>query len=186
MLGHHFGHYKAASKNTFLSKIHSKVCDIVATNEISIDRWECRLTVMLEKFKGVTKVDKLRAILLIEADFNFINKLMFGSRLIKQCTKYENFPKELFGGLANKSAQEVSVNRRLVLDLFRLKRRNGAVAGVDATQCYDRIVHRLAILLSRNEGAPINPLICMFSAVQVMNYFLRTPFGDSPRSYGGR
>ena len=141
---------------------------------------------MIEKIKGVIKVDKLRAILLMEADFNFINKLMFGNRLIKQCTKYNRFPKELFGGLANKSAQEVGVNRRLVLDLFRLKRRNGAVTGVDATQCYDRTVHSLAILLSRNEGAPINPLICMFGAIQGMNYFLRTTFGDSKRSDVGR
>ena len=182
----HFGHYKAASKNNFLSNIHAKICDTAASNGISIDRWECGLTVMLEKIKGVIKVDKLRAILLMEADFNFINKLMFGNRLMKQCKKYNRFPKELFGGLENKSAQEVGVNRRLVLDLFRIKRRNGAVAGVDATQCYDRIVHSLAILLSRNEGAPINPLLCMFGAIQGMKYFLRTTFGDSERSYGGR
>ena len=141
---------------------------------------------MLERIKGVMKVDKLRAILLMKADFNFINKLMFESRLIKQCTKFKRFPKELYGGLTNRSAQEVGVNRRLVLDLFRVKRRNGAVAGVDATQCYDIIVHSLAILLSRNEGAPLNPLLCMFRAIQGMNYFLRTTFGDSSRSYGGR
>ena len=68
-----------------------------------------------------------------------------------------------------RSDQEVGVNRRLILDLFRVKRRNGAIAGVDATQCYDRIVHSLAILLSRNEGAPLNPLLCMFGAIQGMN-----------------
>ena len=182
----HFGHYKAASKNSTLSKIHASFCNVAATHGISIDRWECGLTVMLEKIKGVMKVDKLRAILLMEADFNFINKLMFGNRLIKQCTKFKRFPDELYGGLANRSAQEVGVNRRLILDLFRVKRRNGAIAGVDATQCYDRIVHSLAILLSRNEGAPLNPLLCMFGAIQGMNYFLRTTFGDSIKSYGGR
>ena len=127
-------------------------------------------------------------------DKSFINDIMIITGLNKnqteikrkQCIKYNRFPKELFGGLENKSAQEVGVNRRLVLDLFRIKRRNGAVAGVDATQCYDSIVHSLAILLSRNEGAPINPLLCMFGAIQGMNYFLRTTFGDSKRSYGGR
>ena len=113
---------------------------------------------MLEKIKGNIKVDKLRAILLMEADFNLINKLMFGHRLMRQCASHRRIPKELYGGLANKSSQEVAINRRLVLDIFCLKRRCGAVAGVDAAHYYDRIVHSLAILLSRNEGAPINPL----------------------------
>ena len=57
---------------------------------------------------------------------------------------------------------------------------------VDATQYYDRIVHSLAILLSKNEGTLINSLIFMFSAIQGTNYFLRTIFGNSKRSYGGR
>ena len=35
---------------------------------------------MLEKEKGVFKVDKLRAILLMEADFNMANKIIFGPR----------------------------------------------------------------------------------------------------------
>ena len=186
MSGRHFGHYKAASRNTYLSTIHSTFCHITASSGSSIDRWEQGLTVMLEKIKGNIIVDKLRAILLMEADFNFINKLMFGHRLIRNCTDHKRLPQELYGGLANRSAQEVAINRRLVLDTFRLKRRCGVVAGVDAAQCYDRIVHSLAILLSRNEGAPINPLLCMFGAIQGMTYFLRTTFGESTSSYGGR
>ena len=42
---------------------------------------------MLEKIEGNTKVDKLRAILLMEADFNQMNKLVFGHRMIKQSEK---------------------------------------------------------------------------------------------------
>ena len=39
---------------------------------------------MLEKIEGMTRVDKLRAILLMEADFNFLLKLIFGSRMMRQ------------------------------------------------------------------------------------------------------
>ena len=186
MSGRHFGHYKAASKNTFLTAIHSKFCNIASVCGTSINRWERGLTVMLEKIKGNIKVDKLRAILLMEADFNFFNKLMFGHRLMRQNILYKRMPQELYGGLPNRSAQEVGINRRLVLDIFRLKRRCGVVAGVDAAQCYDRIVHSLAILILRNEGAQINPLLCMFGAIQGMTYFLRTTFGESSTHYGGR
>jgi hypothetical protein len=39
---------------------------------------------MLEKKARVIKVDKLWAILLMEADFNFANKLVFGSQMIHE------------------------------------------------------------------------------------------------------
>lgn len=38
---------------------------------------------MLEKVAGVALVNKLRAILLMEADFNFHNKLIFGKWILK-------------------------------------------------------------------------------------------------------
>ena len=185
MSGRRFGHYKAAAKNKFLSNIHANFCNAVVIVGTSIPRWEKSLTVMLEKIKNNIKVNKLRAILLMEADFNFINKLMFGQCLMFQVRKYNRIPQELYGGLQNKLSQEVAINRRLSLDNFKLKRKNGAIAGVDATQCYDRIVHSLAILLARNEGAPINPLLSMFNAIQNMTYHIRTQFGDSEYSYGG-
>ena len=37
-------------------------------------RWQQGLNIMLEKHQGNCRVDKLRTILLYEADFNMINK----------------------------------------------------------------------------------------------------------------
>ena len=53
---------------------------------------------MLEKEAGVIKVDKLRAILLIEADFNFRNKLIFGKRMVDQAIEKDLLPEEIMGG----------------------------------------------------------------------------------------
>ena len=185
MSGRHFGHYKAASKNTYLTILHASFVNVASTTGLALSRWQKGLTVMLEKVAGNIKVDKLRAILLMEADFNFLNKLIFGKRLIQAVTTNHRLPRELYGGLNNRSAQEVAVNRRLSLDLFRLRRCNGAIAGVDATQCYDRIVHSLVSMLAQNEGAPLSTMRTMLSALQNMNYYLRTKFGESNCSYGG-
>ena len=38
--------------------------------------------VMMDKIAGIALVNKLRAILLMEADFNFHNKLIFGKRMV--------------------------------------------------------------------------------------------------------
>jgi len=62
-------------------------------------RWAKGLTVMLEKIEGNIKVDKLRAILLMEADFIQMNKLLFGHRMIKQSEKEKRIPDEAYGSI---------------------------------------------------------------------------------------
>jgi hypothetical protein len=74
----HFGHYKAVCKNDTLSEMHSVFVDIAVNSGFSPKRWQRGLTVMLEKKQGVILVNKLRAILLMEADFNYANKTIFG------------------------------------------------------------------------------------------------------------
>ena len=76
--GLHFGHWKAAAESNFLSKFHALFTDIVISTGYSPIRWQQGLSVMLEKKKGVRIPSKLHAILLMEADFNFPNKLFFG------------------------------------------------------------------------------------------------------------
>jgi hypothetical protein len=46
--------------------------ELAITGGTPFERWQSGLSVMLEKKKGVIQVDKLRAILLMEADFNFL------------------------------------------------------------------------------------------------------------------
>ena len=134
---------------------------------------------MLEKIEGNIRVDKLRAILLMEADFNQLNKLMFGHIMIKQSEAKNRIPEEAYGSRVNFSAIQVAVNRRLVIDIFKQKRRCEAIAEVDAAQCYDRITHSLSILLYQKEGAYLSSVMMMFEIIQCMNYYIRTTFADS-------
>jgi hypothetical protein len=74
--GLHYGTYKAAAHSDHLSKIHALLTELTVTGACPFSRWETGLSCMLEKAAGVIKVEKLRAILLMEADFNFFNGLM--------------------------------------------------------------------------------------------------------------
>jgi hypothetical protein len=58
--------------------MHSVFVDIAVNSGFSPKRWQRGLTVMLEKKQGVILLNKLRAILLMEADFNYANKTIFG------------------------------------------------------------------------------------------------------------
>ena len=51
---------------------------------------------MLEKIAGVALVAKLWAILLMEADFNFHNKLIFGTRMLNLARKHGLVPDEIY------------------------------------------------------------------------------------------
>ena len=51
---------------------------------------------MLEKIAGVAAVTKLRAILLMEADFNFHNKLIFGKRMLDLARAHDLVPEEIY------------------------------------------------------------------------------------------
>ena len=66
----HFGHYIAGAKSDLISYFHALKTTLALRRGITIARWSRSLSVMLEKMFGCTLVAKLRAILLMETDFN--------------------------------------------------------------------------------------------------------------------
>ena len=63
---------------------------------VFLGRWEKGLSVMLENILGCTFLTKLRAILLIEVDFNHLNKEIFGFRMLENARKYGFIPEEVY------------------------------------------------------------------------------------------
>ena len=72
--GCHFGHYKAASHNRYLSAMHA--AKLTATTGVPLARWG-KVTVLLEKIFGNIYIDKMCAICLLEVDYNWLNKFVF-------------------------------------------------------------------------------------------------------------
>ena len=177
--GLHYGHYMAAAKDDMLSEIHAIKTELAVTGGCPLPRWQAGLSCMLEKEPGVIKVDKLRAILLMEADFNFFNGLMFAGRMMRRAEARQGIPKEIYGGRKNHEAIEVALNRKLIADILRQKRIPGAVASVDAHTCYDRIAHSAGSLSCQIWDMDPQAIIAMLLTIQRMRFYLRTAFGDS-------
>ena len=95
--GLHFGHWKAAAESDFLSELHALFTDIIVSTGYSPIWWQQGLLVMLEKKKGVHIPSKLHAILLMEADFNFPNKLFFGQCMLQWAESQNQIPREIGG-----------------------------------------------------------------------------------------
>ena len=72
---------------------------------------------MLKKQKGIFQVNKLQAMLLMEADFNFINGLMYAKHMM-EWTEYNHWiPCELYGSHRNHEATEITMNHHLIADI---------------------------------------------------------------------
>ncbi len=83
--GLHFDHYIVGSiKSDIIAHYHAAQVTMVLTHAIQLECWSRGLSVMLEKTLGVILVTKLRAIFLMEADFNASNKIIYGVRMIGQ------------------------------------------------------------------------------------------------------
>jgi hypothetical protein len=184
--GLHYGHYKAAAQSDYLSEIHAIMTELAVTGGTPLERWQSGLSVMLEKTQGVIQVDKLRAILLMEADFNFYNGLMFAKRMMDRAESNHWIPREIYGGRKNHEAIEVAMNRRLLADIARQRRVPLAIASVDAQTCYDRLAHSIASIATQGWQVDPKAIVTMLFTIQSMKFFLRTAFGDSTTHFGGR
>ena len=182
--GLHFGHYVVGSASDIISYYHAARVTMVIAHAIQLERWSRGFSVMLEKTIGVTLVTKLRAILLMEADFNATNKIIYGSRMMERARESNLMPEEIFSE-RNRMADDGTLSKTLFCDLARQARVPAAIASVDASNCYDRIAHAIASLVFQAFGVPHTAAESMLGTIENMKFFLRTGFGDSTSFAGG-
>lgn len=182
--GIHFGHFKAGALHANISELEHQLAHIPYVSGISPERWRQGTNVMLEKSKGNFRVDKLRAILLFEADFNHNNKKI-GREMMYTAESLAAIAPEQYGSRKKLSAIDHCLNKRLTFDLARQKRRPLGLCANDAKSCYDRIVHSIASIAMQRLGTPPEPIICMFDTLQNLKHYIRTIYGDSKFSFGG-
>ncbi len=174
--GIHFGHYIVGFKSDIISHYHSAHVLVILAHAIKLERWSQGLSVMLEKTLGVTLVTKLRAILLMEGDFNATNKIVYGVRMLQNARNHNLMPEEIFSK-KNRMEDDGMLCKTLFFDIARQARILAAIPLVDAPNCYDRIAHAMASLIFQAFGVPMTAIESMLGAIENMKFFLRTGFG---------
>ena len=118
---------------------------MIIANQRPLNRWKNRVSVILEKVRGQIDISKLRAILLLEEDFNTLNKLIFNMRLIPSL-KYKKYISHEVIDERSYSAIYIALNKKLVLDIVNQEKRPIVVISVDLTNCYNEIAYLIASL----------------------------------------
>ena len=181
----HFGHYIAATKSYLLSHLHSLMISIANKWGFALERWLRGMTCMMEKKPGITLIEKLRAIVLLEADYNKGIKEMFGMRMLAIARQYGLMPEEIFSE-RGRTADDGGLAKVLVYDISRQARVPASLTSADAKNCYDSIAHAIASIIFQALGVTPGAVESMLEAIQNMKYFLRTAYGDSRRCAGSR
>jgi hypothetical protein len=117
--------------------------------------------------------------------FNMNNK-EFGHQLMLYNELHDLLADAQSGSRKDRRAAEVTLQKVLTMDLLRQKRWAGFLSSNDAMQCYDRIVHNVAMLCMRSRGADPLALNFLFSTLQNAEHSIMTGYGVSAApTYGG-
>jgi hypothetical protein len=185
MSGIHFGHFKTHEKDLLLATLDAVLAQIPFELGFSPKRWRQGVEVMLLKLSGNFNVEKMRAILLFEADFNFNNK-RWGRILMWYAEAQKLLAEEQFGSRKKLAAIDHCINKRITFDILRQNKQPGVLCSNDAKGCYDRIVHSVASICLQRLGMPTGPLRSMFTTLQNMDHFVRSSFGISEQSFNAK
>jgi hypothetical protein len=161
--GLHFGHYiGAAADSEYVSYCHALLASIATRQGFAPSCWSRALSCILEKMPGCSLIQKMRAILLMEADFNFTNKELYGSQMLNMRFGYT--AEEIYSERW-RTAEDGAVAKQLFYDIVRQFRLCASISSIDAANCYDSIAHAIASLIFQALGVPEESIECMLSAI---------------------
>jgi hypothetical protein len=182
--GLHFGHYIAAWHCPDLLLLHAAKLSICARNGVSLARWGKGLTVLLEKMLGNVFVHKLRAICLLEADFNWWNKFIFAKRMMQQAIQDGRIPQECFAK-KHSHCNHAVLTKQFFCNSSRSLHHPAGLGECNFGDCYNRAVHPPTSIALQSWGIPKTAIRLLLSSMQTMQYVPKTGFGESAESYGG-
>ena len=138
---------------------------------------------MLEKDEGMIDVKRLRAILLLEADFNALHKINFNNRLMPHLEASSSIPAKIIGGRRSQSATHLALSKKLIADISNINKLPAATICADATNYYDRVAHTYASLCAQYFGLDVCYVLVLFRKIQNMRMHLHTAFSVSSSFY---
>ena len=140
--------------------------------------------VMLEKIAGVALMNKLRAILLIEGDYNYFNKWVFGREAINVLYEMGYIPEDQYSHKKS-TAEDAKMDNRLTMDISRQTRHPMVSTSADAANCYDRINHIITAYLLLAITGSVGLITSLLFPIQIMKLFQRMGHCNSTTFMGG-
>jgi hypothetical protein len=180
-----FSHSKTCALHKNTAEFEATMAHIPYITGYAPEEWKVGVDIMIYKKANLDRVDKLRTIVLKEADANF-NDGRLGREMMIHAENHNMIAREQYGSRKGHSSIDHAINKRLSYDILRLNRAPGALCSNDAKSCYDRILHSIVALSMKRLGLPAPPVECMLECIQKMDHYIRTNHGDSDKAYSSK
>eukprot|EP00956_Cyclotella_meneghiniana_P030533 scaffold77050_cov44-Cyclotella_meneghiniana.AAC.4 len=170
----------AGSHDKDITELYVTGLNTIREIGIAPDRWKCSVTVYSTIGENLwcKAYHETQSICLLEADFNWLNKLIFAQRLEAHCRLHGLTPREQFAK-SQSSCEEASLIKNLANDGGRILHNNSAITSNDFHQCYDRGCAPISGIAARAHGVSVKSTRLMLQTMQCMDYFIKTGFGIS-------
>ena len=166
-----FSHSKTCALNQNAADFEATMAHIPYITGYAPKEWKVGVDIMIYKKANLDRVDKLRTIVLKEADANF-NDGRLGRDMMNHAERNNMIAREQYGSRKGHSSIDHAINKRLSYDMMRLFRSPGALCSNDAKSCYDRILHSIVALSMKRLGIPEPPIECMLKFIQNMDHYI--------------
>lgn len=176
--GQHFGHLKTCALDNLLASFESSICNVPLTTGYSPIIWQDSIIAMIKKRINSLKLKDLQSLVLLEADFNFNNKLL-GRSTMQHAENKKKMAIENNGSRKGLMAVDHALNKKLIYDIILQHHIPAILCSNDAKLCYDRILHSIASLAYQRLGVSLPPVKCMLERIQNMHHHIYTSFGVS-------
>jgi len=179
----HLGHWKAAALDDDISTVLAIVIDLAVSNSYTLKRWQKVIGVMLEKVHGQPRIHKFRTIHLVESDFNFVLRAIWGKSFMAHNEKSKSLHPNQYGGRKGIQGQSAAINKVLTMDIIRHYAEPAALLDNDAQACYDRLIPVLLSYALIRLGLPKHLTRFMCKWLQSATYHIKLAHGVSEHSY---
>jgi endonuclease/exonuclease/phosphatase family metal-dependent hydrolase len=185
----HLGHWKTLISHTAQNK-YPEECDkimhvLVKQMNLSLRhgyawrRWKRIVCAKIPKRAGNMLLNKLRTIWLFEPDFNWLQGLVIGRRMIKAAETNKTLHDSQWGCRPGRHALGAVMLKVMSYEISRLTRSPLGSFDMDAASCFDRIIMALALLLCRREGVPSGTCIMAATVLMFAAFHIKTNHGVS-------
>jgi hypothetical protein len=126
----------------------------------------------------------MRAICLLEADYNWLNKYMFAKLMMDKAFSEGIILVEQFAKWGSQASHGV-LALGLFCDIACALHRTSAIASVDLANCYDAVTHPIVSITLQSFKVRKVMVAMMLYVLETMQWFLKTAFGQSKMSFRG-
>jgi hypothetical protein len=164
--------------------MHAAKLTLAAFTSVTLARWGNGLTILLEKVFTNIDIDKMWAICLLEANYNWLNKFVLVKQMIDKAFEGGIIPAKQFAKRGSQATKGL-LTSGLFCNIAQALHKTTTIESVDLANCYNAVAHPIASIALQNFKVCKVMVAMMLYVIKTMTWYLKTAFGQSKTSFGG-